>query len=204
VPLREFQGFSAERVDRPLEREPGTAPELWRRAWRPPSGAFDLALHRFLGLQWLVSHFQVVNEPNANRVTGALARLARRVDPPSHTVLVVDDDASIRFLCRVNLELEGWAVREAETLEQAREQLADGSVDVVLLDVHVGSASGVDFLEEIRAYHPRLPVGMLTGSVGSTTLEGVEADAVISKPFRLEQLTGTVRDLAKRAERKAG
>jgi len=126
------------------------------------------------------------------------------VDPPSHTVLVVDDDASIRFLCRVNLELEGWAVREAETLEEAREQLADGSVDVVLLDVHVGSASGVDFLEEIRAYHPRLPVAMLTGSVGSPTLEGVEADAVISKPFRPEHLTGTVRDLAKRVERKAG
>lgn len=126
------------------------------------------------------------------------------MDPPSHTILVVDDDASIRFLCRVNLELEGWAVREAENLEQAREQLADGSVDVVLLDVHVGSASGVDFLEEIRGDYPRLPVAMLTGSVGSPTLEGANADAVISKPFRLEQLTGTVRDLAARSERKAG
>jgi DNA-binding NtrC family response regulator len=126
------------------------------------------------------------------------------VDTPSHTVLVVDDDASIRFLCRVNLELEGWAVREAESLERAREQLADGNVDVVLLDVHVGSASGVDFLEEIRGVYPRLPVAMLTGSVGSPTLEGLNADAVISKPFRLEQLTGTVRDLATRSERKAG
>jgi two-component system response regulator FlrC len=134
----------------------------------------------------------------------AVATLARGVDPPSHTVLVVDDDASIRFLCRVNLELEGWAVREAENLEQAREQLADGSVDVVLLDVHVGSASGVDFLEEIRGDYPRLPVAMLTGSVGSPTLEGANVDAVISKPFRLEQLTGTVRDLAARGERKAG
>jgi DNA-binding response OmpR family regulator len=74
----------------------------------------------------------------------------------------------------------------------------------VLLDVHVGSSSGVGFLEEIRAYHPRLPVAMLTGSVDLTTLEGVDADAVISKPFRLEQLTGTVRDLAARAEQKAG
>jgi DNA-binding NtrC family response regulator len=146
----------------------------------------------------------VVNEPGRNPGTVALATLARRVDPPSHTVLVVDDDASIRFLCRVNLELEGWAVREAETLEQAREQLADGSVDVVLLDVHVGSASGVGFLEEIRGDYPRLPVAMLTGSVGSPTLEGANPDAVISKPFRLEQLTGTVRDLAARAERKAG
>ena len=35
------------------------------------------------------------------------------------TVLVVDDDASIRFLCRVNLELDGWVVRDAATLDGA-------------------------------------------------------------------------------------
>jgi DNA-binding response OmpR family regulator len=133
-----------------------------------------------------------------------MATLACGVDPPSHTVLVVDDDASIRFLCRVNLELEGWAVRDAESLDQARTHLAEGGVDVVLLDVHVGSASGIEFLKEIRGTYPRLPVAMLTGSVGSPSLEGVETDAVISKPFRLEELTGTVRDLATRHERKAG
>jgi DNA-binding NtrC family response regulator len=126
------------------------------------------------------------------------------VDPPSRTVLVVDDDDSIRFLCRVNLELEGWAVRDAATLDDAREQLADGTVNVVLLDIHVGSDSGVEFLEELRGAHPELPVAMLTGSVGSPTLEGVKTDAVISKPFTLEQLTGTVRELATRPERKAG
>ena len=38
------------------------------------------------------------------------------MDSPSHTVLVVDDDAAIRFLCRVNLELDGWAVQEAEAI----------------------------------------------------------------------------------------
>jgi DNA-binding response OmpR family regulator len=130
--------------------------------------------------------------------------LARGVDPPSHTVLVVDDDASIRFLCRVNLELEGWAVREADSLDQARVHLAEGGVDVVLLDVHVGSASGIDFLKEVRTTYPGLPVAMLTGTVGSPSLEGVETDAVISKPFRLEELTGTVRNLATRRERQAG
>ena len=39
------------------------------------------------------------------------------MDSPSHTVLVVDDDASIRFLCRVNLEMEGWTVRDAATID---------------------------------------------------------------------------------------
>jgi DNA-binding NtrC family response regulator len=115
---------------------------------------------------------------------------------PAH-VLVVDDDASIRLLCRINLELEGWAVREAATLEQARQQLADGAVGVVLLDVHVGADSGVEFLEELRRDHPDSSVALLTGSVDTpTTLEGVSVDAVIAKPFTLEELARTVRSLA--------
>jgi DNA-binding response OmpR family regulator len=126
------------------------------------------------------------------------------VDSPSHTVLVVDDDSSIRFLCRVNLELEGWNVREAATIDAARAELAAGGIDVILLDVHVGAASGVEFLGELRVHHPGLPVAMLTGSVESPTVDDVTADAVITKPFTLEQLTGTVRALATRAAQESG
>ena len=126
------------------------------------------------------------------------------MDSPSHTVLVVDNDPSIRFLCRVNLELEGCAVREAGTLAQARAELSEHDVDVVLLDVHIGNESGVDFLEELRRDRPELPVAMLTGSVGTPTLEGAVADAVIAKPFTIDQLTTTVKNLAQRTSRPAG
>ena len=117
-----------------------------------------------------------------------MARLAQHV-------LVVDDDASIRLLCRINLELEGWSVREAATLAEAREQLADGAVAAVLLDVHIGSESGVSFVEELRRDHPDTAVAMLTGTADTSAVEGVAVDAVISKPFTLEQLAGTVRTL---------
>lgn len=122
------------------------------------------------------------------------------MEAPRHTVLVVDDDPSIRFLCRVNLELDGWLVREAGTIGEARQELAAGPVDVVLLDVHVGNESGAEFLRELRGDHPELPVAMLTGSVGTGGLGDAqaEADAVIAKPFRLEQLTGTVARLKPR------
>lgn len=120
------------------------------------------------------------------------------MDSPSHTVLVVDDDAAIRFLCRVNLELDGWDVLEASAIEQARETLTGAAVDIVLLDVHVGVESGLDFIREIRERHKGVPVVLLTGSVGSPDLEGVDADAVISKPFPLEQLTGTLGKLVPR------
>ena len=110
-------------------------------------------------------------------------------------MLVVDDDASIRLLCRINLELEGWSVREASTLAEAREQLADGAVAAVLLDVHVGTESGVAFLEELRSERPGTPVAMLTGSADMPEVEGVTGDAVIAKPFTLDELTATVRTL---------
>jgi DNA-binding response OmpR family regulator len=126
------------------------------------------------------------------------------VDLPSHTVLVVDDDAAIRFLCRVNLELDGWAVHEAGALEQARQTLAAHPVDVLVLDVHVGVDSGLDFIAEVRELNPGVPVVLLTGSVGSPELEGVDADAVISKPFTLDQLTGTVGRLVARGGAEAG
>ncbi|HLB19324.1 MAG TPA: response regulator [Gaiellaceae bacterium] len=114
------------------------------------------------------------------------------MDSSSHTVLVVDDDAAIRFLCRVNLELDGWNVHEANAIEQARETLGSAPVDLVLLDVHVGVESGLDFIAEIRERKPGIPIVLLTGSVGSPGLDGVDADAVISKPFTLDELTGTL------------
>ena len=109
---------------------------------------------------------------------------------------MVDDDASIRLLCRLNLELEGWVVREAANLAEARHELLDDAVNVVLLDVHVGYEDGVAFVDEIRAEHPHAKVAMLTGSVEGLTVGEAGADKVIWKPFRLEQLTSAVADLA--------
>jgi DNA-binding response OmpR family regulator len=116
------------------------------------------------------------------------------------TVLVVDDDPSIRLLCRVNLELDGCTVLEAGALNEARELLTDSSVDVVLLDVHVGRDDGRELLRELRRSSPGTPVAFLTGSVDRGALESdtERADAVIPKPFRLEELTSTVKDLAGR------
>ena len=50
----------------------------------------------------------------------------------SRTVLVVDDEQAIRLLCRVNLELDGYVVLEAGTLDEARAHLDRIDVDAVL------------------------------------------------------------------------
>ena len=113
-----------------------------------------------------------------------------------HSVLVVDDEPSIRLLCRVNLELEGYRVLEAGTLARAREHLREGPVSVVLLDVHVGSEDGRTLLDEIRSEWPGVRVVLFSGTAPSDAVDMEGADAIIPKPFQLQQLVGTVSRLA--------
>jgi DNA-binding response OmpR family regulator len=112
-------------------------------------------------------------------------------------VLVVDDEPAIRLLCRVNLELEGFDVREAATLAEARAALEAEAPAVVLLDMHVGRERGATLLTEIRLRLPRIPVALVTGSVEVEQSDRpAGADAVIVKPFTIDELVGTVRALA--------
>jgi DNA-binding NtrC family response regulator len=109
-------------------------------------------------------------------------------------VLVVDDEPAIRLLCRVNLELGGYEIKEAGTLVEARRQVAEGGIDVVLLDMHIGSERSGDFLEELVARG--LPVGVVTGSTDLEALAQSKANAVLGKPFTIDQLEETVGRLA--------
>jgi DNA-binding response OmpR family regulator len=112
-------------------------------------------------------------------------------------VLVVDDDQSIRFLCRINLELDGYEVLEAESLETARSALSEREVDVVVLDVHLHGERSDALVLECHARRPPVPVVVVTGSADATEERSSEADAVLPKPFELGELLGTVRTLAR-------
>jgi DNA-binding response OmpR family regulator len=111
-------------------------------------------------------------------------------------VLVVDDEPSIRLLCRVNLELDGYEVIEADSLASARATVADGDVDVVLLDVHLHGERSDELITECHALRPPIPVVVVTGSADVTERGLTAADAVLPKPFELGSLLTTVRNLA--------
>ena len=110
-------------------------------------------------------------------------------------MLVVDDEPSLRLLCRVNLELDGYRVIEAATVPAARKLLEDEPVNLVLLDVHVAGHDGRDLLDEIRAAEQDVRVVMLTGSVDVTGPRLAAADRVVSKPFEPVDLVATVHEL---------
>jgi DNA-binding NtrC family response regulator len=109
----------------------------------------------------------------------------------AHTVLVVDDDESMRMLCRVNLELAGYRVLEAPTVERGRELIGDESVQVILLDVHVGSGDGFSVLDTVTDER----VILFTGSLEVEPVHRARVDAVLNKPFTLDELHHVVAEL---------
>jgi DNA-binding NtrC family response regulator len=120
------------------------------------------------------------------------------MNPRLRTVLVVDDEPSLRLLCRVNLELEGHRVLEAGTVGEARELLATDSIDVVLLDVHVGNDNGIDLLDDIESLELPVRVVMLSGTSEISPAVRARVDGVLGKPFALEELAAAVADEAVR------
>jgi DNA-binding response OmpR family regulator len=108
------------------------------------------------------------------------------------TVLVVDDEPSLRLLCRVNLELEGYRVLEAGTVAAARELVGREPIDVVLLDVHVGAGNGLDVLDEVEALDLPTRVIMLSGTSEISAEVRRRVAGVLGKPFGLTELSDAV------------
>lgn len=111
-------------------------------------------------------------------------------------VIVADDDESIRLLCRVNLELEGYRVLEATGLEEISRITDAEEVSLVLLDIHLGREDGIQVARAVRERRPEVPIAFLSGSVDFSERSAAVSDAAIRKPFTLEELIGTVHRLA--------
>ncbi|HUP33708.1 MAG TPA: response regulator [Gaiellaceae bacterium] len=103
-------------------------------------------------------------------------------------VLIVDDDARLREYVRVNLEAEGYEVREAGDGEQALEALGERSPDLILLDVMMPEIDGWETLRRIQEHTGvgAIPVIMFSGQVDERSAGDAESRGVqgfIGKPF---------------------
>jgi DNA-binding response OmpR family regulator len=121
-------------------------------------------------------------------------------------VLVIDDEAPIRLLCRVNLEAEGMDVLEAADgpsgLETAREEIPD----VVLLDVMMPGLDGWRVAEELLddSRTEGIPIIFLTARAElRDRARGIDLGGVdyVTKPFNPVELAPLVRGLLDRVAR---
>jgi DNA-binding response OmpR family regulator len=132
---------------------------------------------------------------------GSYARYSGRIAETIHSsvVVVADDDAAFRMVLRVNLELEGYRVLEAENAAEVQESVSMEQVSLVLLDVRLGDDDGIALARDLREEHPEVPIAFLTGSaIGVAEDAEGASDAVIHKPFDLEELSAIVARLTRR------
>jgi excisionase family DNA binding protein len=115
-------------------------------------------------------------------------------------VLIVDDDEQVRVYVRVNLEAEGYTVREAGNAEEGLQVLEESTPDLVLLDVMMPQVDGWEMLRRLHERHGvgAIPVVMFSGKVDERAAEEATsrgAQAFIGKPFEPKQLIEQAKQL---------
>ena len=115
-------------------------------------------------------------------------------------VLIVDDDERVREYVRVNLEMEGYSVRESGSAVEGLAVLEDVSPDLVLLDVMMPEVDGWEMLRRLQERHGvgAVPVVMFSGKVNDNAAEEASvrgAQGFIGKPFDPQQLIEQAKQL---------
>lgn len=117
-------------------------------------------------------------------------------------ILVVDDDPQIRQLLGRYLDGQGFRVTLAGDRRELEVKLADAQIDLVVLDVLLPDASGLDICKALRQRRPTVPVILLTALKEDVDrIIGLEigADDYVGKPFNPRELVARIRAVLRRA-----
>jgi two-component system, OmpR family, response regulator len=119
----------------------------------------------------------------------------------SSTILLVDDEASVRKVLTFPLERDGYTVVQAADGEEALERFGGQPVDLVVLDIMLPKLDGLEVCRRLRA-HSTVPIIMLTARDDELDkVVGLElgADDYITKPFSIREFRSRVKALLRRA-----
>ena len=106
-------------------------------------------------------------------------------------VLVVDDEKAVRESCREGAQLNGFNTSVAESAEQAYKILDAQAIDIVLLDLKLPGACGMEALREVKKRRPDSAIIIITGfATVASAVQAMKQGAFdyITKPFTLEEL----------------
>jgi DNA-binding response OmpR family regulator len=127
------------------------------------------------------------------------------VNSPVATILICEDDPSLRLLFRLSIEPHGYLVVEAGDGRSGIALAQSVEPDLVIVDMHLPDCSGVEVVRALRA-EPALektPVLMATGSMqpgDRLTAEDAGVDSFLYKPFNMASLIAEIGRLLERRE----
>jgi two-component system KDP operon response regulator KdpE len=123
------------------------------------------------------------------------------VSLPQNSVLIVDDEASLRKTLRTSLIASGFAVEEARSGEEALTMVQQHPFDLVLLDINMPGIGGIEACRRIRGTSPHAGIVMITvRDFDDDKVRGLEAgaDDYVTKPFKLRELTARLKAVLRR------
>ena len=109
--------------------------------------------------------------------------------------MIVDDDRTMNTLLQTLLELDGFSVVLAPKADLVFPTATAEKPDVILMDIHIGEANGLEILKQIRQ-HPELgkiPVVMSSGMDLEDQCKAAGATAFVLKPYPPEQLSAALK-----------
>jgi CheY-like chemotaxis protein len=144
-------------------------------------------------------HIYLPRVEGAAEAHGAIA-VSRTAAGGSETVLLVEDEDSVRELVRDTLASKGYRVLEAQNGQGglAAAAMYDGKIDLVLTDVVMPGMGGRELVQQLLPLRPGIKVLYLSGYtedaiVNEGTIES--GKFFLQKPFTLQNLTRKVRDV---------
>jgi len=122
------------------------------------------------------------------------------------TILIVDDDASIRLVISQTLSADGYTVRATGSLSALHKWIREGQGDVVITDVYLGEECIFDLMPSLRLERPDLPFIVMSGQ--NTILTAASASEhgafdYLPKPFDIEALSSLVSRALQKKQTKA-
>jgi two-component system aerobic respiration control protein ArcA len=132
-----------------------------------------------------------------------IRRLKQKKAAPS--LLIIEDDETIRSALRRLFEIEGYKVRTAADGTQLSEVLDDNPIDLIILDIGLPWINGYELAEMMKSHDDlkKIPLIFISGRTSEADIKRgfeVGADDYIKKPFDLEKIKKTVRTLIQLAE----
>jgi len=121
-------------------------------------------------------------------------------------ILVAEDDAPLAEFLHQRLEQEQFAVQVVSHGAEAQQRASDQPYDLVILDLNLPGAGGLDVLRGIRSKRTDLPVVIVTGaSMVEERVRGLDAgaDDYVAKPFAFAELTARIRAVLRRGSQPA-
>jgi CheY-like chemotaxis protein len=119
------------------------------------------------------------------------------VQKPKTSILVVEDNLTMRDLLVDTLDAIGYLPTGASDGSEALQKLKEGKFDLIITDIMMPGIDGIALLKRVRKDYPKLPVLFITGVASPEIMDHASPDGFLAKPFRISHIEQLIENTLK-------